>query len=343
MKIWLIDFDGKVENLALMRLSSYHKVLGDQVTLKYGEAQPELFEVPDKVYISCLFRWNRQAALDLASRWKCDVEVGGTGIDLKLRLPCAVEACGPDYSLYGRDRAIGFISRGCIRKCPWCVVPEKEGKIYRASSVQAVVGAYKEALLLDNNILALPDHCDDLRWLADSGVAIDFNQGLDARLVTDENAKLLKACRWSMRGPRLAMDSKASIPAVGNALDKLHKAGFAKSATRIYVLIGFEGLESDVERICTVYTYGAQIYVMGYRELECGTEPATEWDEKLYRKYRRALTNLPGLHPKTFRSFAIQVISQLPNGRDILKRCMETAAKYMGSSDVDLNQFIDLI
>jgi len=79
MLIWLIDLDGKIENLALMRLSAWHKTQRNAVRLKMGAAYPELFEIPDRVYISCIFRWNRFDAQHLAESWGDRAELGGSG------------------------------------------------------------------------------------------------------------------------------------------------------------------------------------------------------------------------------------------------------------------------
>lgn len=296
MLIWLVDYDGKIENLALMRLSAYHKRLGDTVRLKVGNAWPELFETPDKVYISCLFRWNREAALRLVDAWDGRAIAGGTGISLKKTLPLAILDHQPDFDLYSYDRAIGFISRGCSRKCPWCVVPIKEGKLCRESTAQEIVGKRSEALFLDNNFLALLDHHVDLEWLVKHQIAIDFNQGLDTRFITERNARLLVRCKWLTPGGktvRLALDSLAQIPKVAQALTLLKLAGLPAWKIVVYVLIGFEGLESDVERLLFLRSWNVSVYPMGYRDLITGEEPAKGWNRNLYNKYRRLIIRLP--------------------------------------------------
>jgi hypothetical protein len=292
MLIWLVDYDGKMENLALMRLSTYHKQRGDTVHLRRGNAWAELFETPDKVYISCLFRWHREDALRLAGTWDGRATVGGTGVEIARDLPPEVEACLPDYFLYDRNRAVGFISRGCIRRCPWCVVPQKEGKLRRVSTAQEVVGDFREALFLDNNFLALPDHHRDLEWLAEEQIAVDFNQGLDARLVTKDNARLLAACKW-LTPPRLALDSLGQCKALSQAVSYLQEAGMQSNGIFLYLLIGFDGLDSDVERFRFARNLGLRIFPMGYRDNETGEEPARGWDRRLYRKYRRLIARLP--------------------------------------------------
>jgi len=292
MLVYLIDFDGKIENLALMRLSTYWKAQGATVKLFKGEERPNLFEQPNKVFISCVFRWNREKALELKAAWNGKAEIGGTGVDITKTLPDDVMKCSPDFSLYPSMQAIGFISRGCFRKCPWCVVPEKEGNIHRVSTASEVAGDFKEVLFLDNNFLALPDHAKDLEWLAEHKVKIDFNQGLDARLITKENAKLLAACKW-LQGPRISLDSLHQISSIENALSLLSDAGCSPRKVTVFTLIGFDGLKSDITRLLKAHEWNTNVFPMGYRNLETGEEPANEWPLKLYKKYRRLIIRMP--------------------------------------------------
>lgn len=292
-RVWLIDFDSTKENLALMRLSAYHKSLGDEIVLKHGNVQQPLFDAPDKVYLSCVFRWNKGAAEACATRWGSIIEIGGTGVDIKKRLPPEVEACAPDYDLYGIDRAWGFISRGCIRKCPWCVVPMKEGKLTRVSTAEELVGDFKEAIFLDNNFLALKDHEDDLKWLAEHQIAIDFNQALDSRLITWETAKLLHKCKW-VGSLHIAMDHVSEMVANIKAVWLLRDAGFSGSRIMMYVLIGYDGMESDLRRMLLGYSLGVSVFPMGFRDVITGEHPATEWTNlHHYNNFRNTIAGIP--------------------------------------------------
>ena len=293
-RIWLVDFDGKMENLALMRLSSWLKKKGASVVLKRGEAYPELWDTPDQVYISCLFRWHEARVRRYTASWNGRAIVGGTGVDLTVRLPTEAIACEPDYDLYGGTRAIGFISRGCIRNCPWCIVPEKEGRLRRVSTAAEIVQDKTRALFLDNNFLALGDFATDLLWLADHDVAIDFNQGLDCRLVDKAAAKLLARCRWLPGSTlRLALDSKGQSRALGKAVARLTEAGVGPERITVFVLIGFSGIESDVERLLFAHSLGTRVFPMGFRDLSTGGEPARGWPLAMYRKYRRLICRIP--------------------------------------------------
>ena len=123
MKIGLIDVDGKMPNLALMKLSAWHKERGDDVDL----TMPVLAAGYDKVYMSKVFTWSDMPCLP------DNAEVGGTGCDLHKTLPDEIEHLCPDYLLYKMDYSMGFLTRGCIRKCEFCFVPEKEGNIRYAA------------------------------------------------------------------------------------------------------------------------------------------------------------------------------------------------------------------
>jgi hypothetical protein len=285
MRVALLDLDGKMENLALMRLSTYYKEMGDEVSLARLRGKVSCSVEADAVFVSCLFSWNKSKANFL--RRKLGATVGGTGHNLEATVP-DVE---PDYSLYGQDRAVGFISRGCGNRCPWCVVWRKEGGLHRVSTAESIVGARKEAIFLDNNFLALPDHMNDLEWLASSRVPFDFNQGLDAAFVTPENAALLKQCR--LPRIRLALDSVDRIPIVERAVRILKGAGFSRWSISVYVLMGFAGLKSDLRRLFALREMGVDVFPMGFRDLKTGSEPMRGWNPSLYRKYKRLLTRLP--------------------------------------------------
>lgn len=305
MKVWLIDLDGKMENLALMRISSWHKAQGDEVVLKQcikarGEIDirqvfPPLFDVPDRVYVSSIFRWNKDQSDFLSTSWGSKVTLGGTGIDIKKRLPPEIEQMPVDYSLYGKKRVVGFISRGCNNGCPWCVVWRKEGQLKRISTARNLLGELpnaEEGIFLDNNFLALPGHKQDLAYLAEMELPIDFNQGLDAKFITTENAKLLAACKW-LTEIRLALDSDDRISILEKAVEILASNGIAPRKIMVFVLIGFSGLDSDVRRLLAVRRLGCNAFPMGFRDLYTGEEPARGWNKRLYRKYRRLITRLP--------------------------------------------------
>lgn len=196
MKIGLIDVDGhNFPNLALMKISAYHKAKGDEVEW----CIPLLHY--DIVYQSKVFDDTYSNDIDFTPLADKIIK-GGTGYGLDNKLPDKIEHQYPDYHLYEdkipwiRDTSMGFLTRGCPRACHFCIVAEKEG---RCSKKVADLSEWHHnqpyIKLLDPNILAYREHMDLLQQLADSKAYVDFTQGLDARLLTEESIALINQIR----------------------------------------------------------------------------------------------------------------------------------------------------
>ena len=198
MHIGLVDVDGtKFPNLVLMKLSAWHKQQGDSVHLLRPEDVlfgSNLFCGYDKLYAACVFTANAEIARRLEN---VGAEIGGTGTDKAHTLPHEIEHIYPDYALYGDTKtAYGFLTRGCPRACPFCIVAGKEGRESRkVANLSEFWSGEKTIKLLDPNLLAAWEHMKLLGQLAESGAQVDFTQGLDARLLTAENIDLLNACK----------------------------------------------------------------------------------------------------------------------------------------------------
>jgi len=199
MRVLLIDADSVIPNIALMKLGSWHKNKGDQVLLHrcnlpyYPNRKKQEYYVPDGFdikYCSVVFEGN------ISYIKGENVIFGGTGVDLITKLPNEVECCSPDYTLYPDNQtSYGFITRGCIRKCSFCKVPEKEGYIHKVNDIDNIV-RHKKVKFLDNNILAYPDHEKVLQELIEKKIKCQFNQGLDIRLLNQNNSNLLSKLRY---------------------------------------------------------------------------------------------------------------------------------------------------
>jgi len=170
--------------LKLPEIMRWHKEQGDEV-----EWASPMFHY-DVVYMSKVFNFSP----DDTTVYQADRIVrGGTGYDIKSQLPDEIDRMQPDYSIYPnvpRDTAYGFLTRGCPNRCPWCVVPRKEGMIrpYMDCDEIAIEGRTK-LVLMDNNILAAGDYAkEQMQKIIDRGYRVDFNQALDARLVTAASA-----------------------------------------------------------------------------------------------------------------------------------------------------------
>lgn len=220
MKIGLIDVDGgKFPNLALMKLSAYHKQKGDIV-----EWANPFFGNYDRVYKSKLFNFTP----DDATPFDCEVVKGGTGYDIKSKLPQEVDDMRPDYSIYpqvDKKTAYGFITRGCPNKCKWCVVPIKEGNVtpYRDVDDIATDGR-TNLILMDNNILASEYGIKQIEKIIDRGYRVDFNQALDARLVTKDIAELLAHVKW-LSAIRFGCDTPKQIQECERAMSLIDSYG----------------------------------------------------------------------------------------------------------------------
>jgi hypothetical protein len=159
--VLLVDADSTIPNLALMKLSSYHKQQGHNVILQRGLEAKNTVDKPDVVYISCIFSRNKAATRRLAKQFpEAKVHLGGSGINLTTTLPDEIENIYPDYDLYPEcDYSLGYCSRGCVRSCDWCVVPKKEGKAHPVADIYEFYNPkFKKMILLDPNIFAVPDH-----------------------------------------------------------------------------------------------------------------------------------------------------------------------------------------
>jgi hypothetical protein len=269
LKVLLVDVDSKIANLALMKASAYHKAQGDSVALYKHRGRKSLrLDMewdPERVYLSCLFTWNRGTAEALSRMWGgAEVLRGGTGFDHgkaasdRAYLPPEIEYAPTDYDLYGYDYAIGFCNRGCNRSCGFCDVPKKEGKIIPANYRPPwtwVPDGFSKAMLLDNDpaLYADAQHDEIFEWFIDAGVKCSITQGYDIRCVTPERAALLhelKPRSTSFDAIQLytAWDYWGIEGVVRERLPVLLDAGFKGRQIRCYTIVGFPQAERAPER-----------------------------------------------------------------------------------------------
>lgn len=262
MKIGLVDVDGhNFPNLALMKISAYHKSLGDSVEWY----QPLLSGHMDKVYMSKVFTFtpDYEYYIDADS-----IEQGGTGYkDYSKKLPFEVDSLTPDYTIYPQyDYAIGFLTRGCIRNCKWCVVPKKEGKLQNYDVWQHIKREdSKRIIFMDNNVLASEHGLAQIEEMTQADVKIDFNQGLDARLITNDIAKMLAKIKWD-KYLRLACDTSSMLPIVTEKIKKLGEYGLKPYKIFCYVLI--EDTQDAHRRIVALDKLGIMPFAQPYRDFE---------------------------------------------------------------------------
>jgi hypothetical protein len=251
-------------NYALLKISAWHKAQGD--TVEWWDAMNQNY---DTVYSSKVFDFTPENPYLPEGTIK-----GGTGYDIKSKLPPEVDSAYPDYSIYSNcDYSIGYITRGCPNKCRWCVVPEKEGGIVLYRKPRELLRAGKKKLvLMDNNILALPGTVDILTELAETEASVDFNQGMDARLVTPDIANALARLKWT-KYIRFSCDSLAQVDAIFRTAELLAERGLKPWRMFIYALVTAD-ISDAAERIALLKQFpGITIYAQAERNERLGICP----------------------------------------------------------------------
>lgn len=284
MKVLLLDLDIEKRcrpfpNLALMKLSAYHKSKGDEVWLNFPLCQPDI------TYASCIFTWHKPKELQVG------VQYGGSGIkNYDVVLPPEVEHIMPDYTLYDTDFSMGYTSRGCIRNCWFCKVREKENYIQAWASVREFYNPlFNLLLLLDNNTLASPNWKETFQDLISLKVLTDINQGLDIRCLDDEKWYYLKQIR--VKKYRFAFDDISYEQAIRQGLDLMLSSGISPRKLSFYVLVGGKQDDQAIERMKILQSYSVDVYPMIYKD-DSGKEPDVSYNFKETIEFHGARGNL---------------------------------------------------
>jgi len=268
-KIGLIDVDSHhYPNLALMKISAYHKSKGD--TVEWWNA----FMSYDRVYQSKIF--TEEYTKDNEYFVKADEVIkGGTGYDLKNKLPNEIEHIFPDYSIYPtKDTAYGFLTRGCPRGCHFCVVAEKEGmKSIQVADLTEFWNGQKNIEVLDPNLLACKNHITLLKQLSETNSTVNPNQGLDCRLLTEDNIYWLNQIK--IKTMHFAWDYMREEMSVIKGLELYNKYGKIRDKRNksVYVLVNYDTtMEENLYRIYKLRDMGYAPYVMVYNKPSASRE-----------------------------------------------------------------------
>lgn len=284
--IGLIDVDGKLPNLALMKISNFYKSAGEQVEFVQAGKRYE------KIFVSCLFTWNKPQVEKILKVYP-HAEVGGTGWDIHKELPTEIEACSPDYELYKVsdilprimggiatkeskikkaetivNAGMGFTSRGCVRNCGFCFVPPKEGAFKQVANIGELLNPKSNVLILmDNNLTADPDVIDKLHEIRDRGLIVDITQGIDVRLLTPEIAQALSEVKH-LRSVHYAWDLVECL----NDLKIMKGINLLSRYVKVwkhmcFILTGYNTtFEQDMYRYRMLTGMGVTPYVMPYNK-----------------------------------------------------------------------------
>lgn len=262
MRIGLIDVDGHgFPNLALMKISAYHKKRGDEVEWCFPMSHYDI------VYQSKVFDDTYSPDIDWIPQADKVIK-GGTGYGLGNTLPNEIEHIYPDYSIYPNlteGKAYGFLTRGCPRACKFCIVASKEGRrSYKVADLKEFWQGQKNIVLLDPNILACREHPELLQQLIKSKAYVDFNQGLDIRLTNEENIDLLN--RIKVKEIHFAWDNaKDDLKPYFERYKELTMHKPHNRYGTVYCLTNFGStMEENLYRIYTLRDLGYDPYVMIY-------------------------------------------------------------------------------
>lgn len=309
MTIGLIDVDGhNFPNLPLMKISAWHKAQGDEV--EWYSPWQGILNPYAEVYMSKVFSFTADYDAPIYAE---NVHRGGSGYAISLEdgrevyhkerdndLPDEVEHMYPDYSLYPsmtNDTAYGFLTRGCPRGCSFCHVEAKEGRCSRkVADLDEFWKGQKDIVLSDPNILASADHMDLLQQLADSKANVEFNQGLDIRLITDKNLDLLRQIK--LKQIHFAFDRWQDKDIIEPKLRAFKEAtGYdrGKGKVMVYILVNYDStLEQDLYRIQLCRELNFAPYPMIYDKEHC---------DPIYRKLQRWCNNYIFWQVPTFEKY----------------------------------------
>lgn len=309
MKVGLIDVDGhNYPNLPLMKISAFHKREGDSVEWYQGIISGHMY----RVYMSKVFSFTPDYP------WVIDADEiikGGTGYAIELEggrevyhkerdndLPDEIEHIYPDYSLYPQhtnSTAYGFLTRGCPRGCGFCHVASKEGRCSKkVANLDEFWKGQKKIILSDPNILASQDHRELLQQLIDSKAFVEFNQGLDIRLVNDNNIELLRQTKLTQI--HFAFDRWQDKDIIEPRLRAFKEIGYDrnKGKVMVYILVNYDTtLEQDLYRIQLCRELNFSPYPMIYDK---------EHADHVYKKLQRWCSNYVFWSVPTFEEYKAQ-------------------------------------
>lgn len=286
MRVLLLQVDGKIPNLALMRLAYHHRERGDTVALRHAptvaSVERGLFEEWDRVYASAIFEWSRPVCRRLLEVFP-DAIIGGTGWDeSKTVEKLGVTTRQQDYTDYPKFRhSLGFTQRGCRLKCSFCKVPQTEGKVRVNASVWDIWRGEpwpRELILLDNDFFGAPNWRSTIADIISGGFKVCFNQGFNVRLIGEEEAAAIASVpyyddQFKTRRLYTAWDNRRDEDRLFRNLDALVRHGVRPDSIMVYMLVAYDHetkvqrpflTEDDFYRHARLRDFGCRPYPMPY-------------------------------------------------------------------------------
>jgi len=277
VKIGLIQADGKLPNLALMKICGFHENLGHHVEWFKGHLFEEEYS---KVYCSKIFSFTQLPELPEKTI------IGGTGIDFYNKMPEFIENAVPSYTLYPEcDYHIGFSMKGCRFNCKFCCVPKKEGRPYNYNTIDEILlnpNAKKKLMLLDNDFFG-GEWEANLNRIKELNLRVCFVQGLNIRIITEEQAELLSTVnytnsKFNQKYLTFAWDKFHDGKLVRKGIEICNNAGIPCKNMQFFVLVGFDTTpEQDMERVMILKELGCKPYVMPYNKFDEYQKSFTRW------------------------------------------------------------------
>jgi hypothetical protein len=254
-RVRITQLDGKLPNLALMKLSHWHKFKGDEVYFTRS-ARKEVFENDyDVVYGSTIFQFSEKKQQTFLSEFPNAI-VGGTGTENKTKVEDIINLERYeyfDYDLYpDYQNSIGFSQRGCRLACKFCVVPKKEGKNKGNSAINGIWRGDpypKNIVLLDNDFFGQPNWQEKAKEMIEGKFKINFSQGINIRLIDEESCEMLPQINYrcsKFKNKRIytAWDNLGDEKIFMKGVERLTKYGVPTSHLMVYMLVGFKKAET---------------------------------------------------------------------------------------------------
>jgi len=265
MKIGLYNLEHHIVNTAMMQVSQYHKDNGDEVELY----SPLFHDSYDKIYAFSIFQFTTKEYV------REEMICGGTGFQISSKLPDEIQECDYDWSLYPKcDHSIIWFSRGCIRSCPFCVVPEKEGMIKPVKPKNLNPNG-KYIKIHDNNFFANPNWKDAIKQLQDWNLPVEFEGGLDIRILTKEHIDALNSLKHE-KLIKSAWDNPREDLSIyfKKAIDN----GLKPYKLMCYVLIGYWSTpEEDLYRVEKLRELKIDSFVMPFNKKDKYQKDFARW------------------------------------------------------------------